>query len=419
MDPMEHSALRPYRVLDLTEGGYLIGARILADLGADVIKIEVPKGSSSRIAPYYQSIDHPERSLFWFAYCANKRGITLDIEKAEGRNLFKKLVKSADVVMESFQPGYLDDLELGYSSLEEINPILVMTSISLFGQNGPKACYKGSDLTAWASGGYLYLCGDPDRPPVWVSFPQASLLAGAESSCGTLTALWHRQMSGQGQHVDVSVQECVISPTMNTTIAWDLNEVDTVRPGWAFRIMATGVRIRQGVKCKDGYVVLHLMGGTALNEANMNSLVRWMDEEKLAPEWLRQINWIHDYDAAKLSQDLVDRVEDAVEKFAMTKTKMEFYEEGIKRRILVAPASSPADIRDNQQLDTRDYWVPLNHPELDASLNYCGPFAKLSESPIIYHRRAPLIGEHNEQIYEEEIGLSREQIIELTNTGII
>lgn len=419
MAPLENTALRPYRVLDLTEGGYLIGARALADLGADVIKVESPIGSPSRIAPFYKDIEHPERSLFWFAYCANKRGITLDIEKPEGRDLFRKLVKSTDVVMESYNPGYLDDLGLGYTSLEKINPLIVMTSISLFGQNGPKAHYKGSDLTAWASGGYLYLCGDPDRPPVWVSFPQASLLAGAEASCGSLTALWHRQMSKEGQHVDVSVQECVISPTMNTTIAWDMNEVDTVRPGWAFRIMATGVRIRQGIKCKDGYVVLHLMGGTALNEANMKSLVDWMDEEGLAPEWLRQINWIHDYDAAKLSQDLVDRVEDAVEKFAMTKTKMEFYEEGIKRRILVAPASSPADIWNNQQLHTRDYWAPLDHPELDATLTYCGPFAKLTKSPIIYHRRAPLIGEHNKQIYEEEMGLSKAKFIELKNTGVI
>ena len=139
--PKSNSA--PYRVLDLTEGGCMIGGRLLADLGADVIKIEPPGGSPSRIAPFYKDIPDPEKSLFWFAYNANKRGITLDMTKTEGQDLFKKLVKTADVVIESFAPGYLDSLKLGYADLCKIKPDIILASITPFGQNGPKAALSG------------------------------------------------------------------------------------------------------------------------------------------------------------------------------------------------------------------------------------------------------------------------------------
>src|SRR4030042_359261 len=150
--PKSDTALGPYRVLDLTEDGCMLCARMLGDLGADVIKIEPPVGSRSRIAPFYKDINDPEKSLFWFAYNTNKRGITLDITRGEGQGLFKKLVKTADIVMESFEPGYMGGLGLGYNDLTKIKPDIIVTSITFFGQSGPKSKYKGSDLTAWASG---------------------------------------------------------------------------------------------------------------------------------------------------------------------------------------------------------------------------------------------------------------------------
>ena len=201
-------SLSPYRVLDLSEGGCMIGGRILGDLGADVIRIEPPEGSASRIAPFYKDIRDPEKSLFWFAYSANKRGITLDLSKVSGRNLFKKLVKTADIIIESYAPGYMDSLRLGYNDLCRIKPDIIMASITPFGQTGPKAHRKSSDLTTWASGGYMNACGEPDRAPVWISFPQTALYGGTEAAIGALTALWHRQNTGEGQHVDVSMQEC-------------------------------------------------------------------------------------------------------------------------------------------------------------------------------------------------------------------
>src|SRR4030043_844506 len=184
------SALPQYRILDLTEGGCMLGGRLLGDLGADVIKIEPPGGSLSRSEPFYKETIDPEKSLLWFAYNHNKRGITLDLSKVEGQNLFKDLVKTTDVILESFEPGYLSGFKLGYSDLCQIKQDIILTSITPFGQSGPKGHYKGSDLTAWASGGYLYICGNPDRAPTWVSFPQASLFGGAEAAIGSLVALW-------------------------------------------------------------------------------------------------------------------------------------------------------------------------------------------------------------------------------------
>ncbi len=199
--------LEPYRVLDLTgERGYLCG-KLLGDLGADVIKIEKPGGDPGRnLGPFYKDIPDPEKSLYWFAFNANKRGITLNIETAQGQEIFKRLVGTADFVVESFAPGYMDSLGLGYSELSRINPRIIMTSITPFGQSGPYKDYKSSDIVDAAMGGILYPCGDPDRPPVQFAPPQSYYNAGVEAAIGTLMAHTYRQTSGQGQHVDVSIQ---------------------------------------------------------------------------------------------------------------------------------------------------------------------------------------------------------------------
>ena len=413
------SALKPYRVLDLTEGGCLIGARTLGDLGADVIKIEKPGGSPSRISPYYKDIPDPEKSLFWFAYCANKRGITLDIEKAQGQEIFKKLAMTADIIIESFKPGYMDSLGLGYSSLCSVKPDIILTSITWFGQSGPKSRFKGCELAAWASGAYLYISGDTDRPPVWISFPQACLNGGVEAASGSLAALHYRGLTGEGQHVDVSIQECVLSFNLNNTPMWDVNKYEVRRVG-AGIIIPTGVRFSLAVHCKDGYATLYIMGGGSQPLVNsMNNLVRWMDEEGMAPDWLRKMDWRNDYDALKITQELINKVESTIEQFTSTKTKAEFYEEVVKREVVGAPMATTKDIWENPQLRARDFWVEVQHPELGEKLTYCGPSVKLSETPLKHYCRAPLIGEHNQEIYEQELGISKENLAMLHRLNII
>ncbi len=414
------SALSPYRVLDLTEGGCMLGGRMLGDLGADVIKIEPPGGSPSRIAPFYRDIRDPEKSLWWFAYNFNKRGVTLNIALPAGQDLFKKLVATADIVLESFEPGYLGQLGLGYPDLAKIKPGIIMTSITLFGQSGPKAHYKGSDLTAWASGGYLNACGDPDRAPVWISFPQCELFGGADGAIGALTALWQRQKSGRGQHVDVSLQECAMSPTLNVLPMWGVNKVDYKRVGINLFIPTTGVRETIYYRCRDGYVMILLMGGNEPFVSSSARMVKWMADEGMSPEWLQKLDWATDYNAISLEQDLATRVAETVEKFTLTKTKAELYEIGaMKRNILIAPLSDTRDISQDVQLQFRGYWLKIAHPELREALTYCGPFIRMSESPLEYRLRPPLIGEHNQEIYGRELGISREELQALKQKEII
>ncbi len=203
--------LSPYRVLDLTDEKGLLCGKMLGDLGADVIKIERPGGDPARnMGPFYHDEVDPEKSLFWFAFNTSKRGITLDIETTDGQEVFKKLSKTADIVIESFSPGYLDKLGLEYTALEKINPQIIMVSITPFGQTGPYKDYKTSDIVAWAMGGRMQTIGDPDRRPLRISHhSQCYVHAGMEAAVGAMLALYYREMTGEGQQVDVSIQDCV------------------------------------------------------------------------------------------------------------------------------------------------------------------------------------------------------------------
>jgi benzylsuccinate CoA-transferase BbsE subunit len=414
------SALASLRVLDLTEGGCMIGGKLFADAGADVIKIEPPGGSPSRIGPYYKNIAEPEKSLYWFAFNTNKRGITLDLYNPEGQELFKKLAAKADIIIESLGIGVLSRLKLGYEDISRIKPDIIYTSITPFGQSGPKANLKASDLTIMASSGFLNACGDPDRAPVWIGFPQTSIYAGCEGAIGSMTAYWYKLASGEGQFVDVSMQESNISANMNSLQMWDMNKVEFSRVGAVSYVAATRVKQPIYFRCKDGYVMILALGGNPPYVPSSESLVKWMKEEGKCPEWLAQLNWWTDYNAAVLQQPLADKVGKAIEEFTLTKTKDELYEEGaFKRFILIAPVSSTKDISNDIQLKARNYWVKVPHPELNDSLPYCGQFVPMSETPVTVKQRAPLIGEHNTEIYVKELGMTTDQTKNLKTRGII
>lgn len=414
-------ALGPYRVLDLTQGGCLLCGKIFGDFGADVIKIERPGGDASRnIGPFYKDLAEPEKSLFWFAYNANKRSITLDIETEDGRDIFKRLVKTADFVIESFLPDYLQNKGLGYNVLSQLNPRIILTSITPYGQTGPKALYKASDLTSWASGVMMYMCGDPDRAPTWISTaPQAALNAGVDAFVASLIAHWHREAIGEGDHVDVSIQECVIWTTMGETLAWDMNRYISPRGGCR-KFFNNGLRTRWIFPCKDGAVVPSVRGGGGLVYGqSTRKLVKWMAEEGMAPEWLQNFDWENDYDTGTLTQAVVNKVEETIISFLVTKTKAELFEEACKRGILLVPVSNTEDLWHDSQLREREFWATVHHPELGDTLSYCGPFAKLSQTPCQIRRRAPLIGEHNKEIYQVELGISKEQCALLKEANVI
>ncbi|MFC1970568.1 CaiB/BaiF CoA transferase family protein [Chloroflexota bacterium] len=405
------------RALDLTdEKGFFCG-KVLADLGSDVIKIEPPGGDSARrIGPFYHDICHPEKSLFWFAYNTNKRGITLDIETKTGQDIFKKLVKTADFVIESYRPGYMEKLGLGYTQLSKVNPGIIMSSISPFGSDGPYKDYESSDIVNAAMGGVMYLYGDPDRPPVRVSCPQTHFNASIYAATGMLIAYHYRKTSGEGQHVDVSQQESMLPLTFNAIPHWLLNE-RLVRRSGSMRVGLSGPGIqRQTWPCQDGSIHFTLMGWKAGQKTN-TALVEWMDSEGMADEFLKSIDW-STFDMVHATKEWLQEVEDRFGKFFISHTKAGLFDEAINRRVMLYPVYSPEEVTEEVHLKSRDFWNEVEHPELGTTITYPGAFAKCSEYPIHIRQRAPLIGEHNEEVYEE-LGIFKEQKVALRQAGII
>ncbi|MCH8195608.1 MAG: CoA transferase [Chloroflexi bacterium] len=202
--------LPPHRVLDLTTVVGHLCCKILAEMGADVIKIEPTGGDTARdIGPFIDDIPSRNRSLQWFAFNASKRGVTLNLETADGRDIFRRLVEGADFVVESFKPGYLDSLGLGFDALRAIKPDLILTSITPFGQTGPYRGYAATDLVLMAMGGFMAENGYPDSPPIRMSVDQAYHHGGFYGAAASLTAHLDRARTGQGQHVDISIQEAL------------------------------------------------------------------------------------------------------------------------------------------------------------------------------------------------------------------
>ena len=407
--------LSPYRALDLTDEKGLLCGKILGDLGADVIKIEKPGGDSARnIGPFYKDIPDPEKSLFWFALNTSKRGITLNLESADGREIFKELVKTADFVIESFDPGYLDSLGLGYADLEKLNPRVIMVSITPFGQTGPYVKWKTADIVAWGMGGDMAPWGEPDRPPLHFSHhPQAYYHAGNDGAQGALTALFHRWTTGEGQQVDVSVQESVAQCLEHITGMWDINGRIQKRGG---SMMPTNHKTTQLWRCKDGWVSWSHGGNSVLSPSR--PLIEWMKEEGYTSEFLENFDW-EGAEFMKISQEEMDQIEGPTQEFFNVKTKAELLEGAVKHRIMLYPVNNTADILSNPQLQSRDFWQQVEHPELGTSLPYPGSFAFTSEARPSISRRAPLIGEHNAEIYEDEMGIPKERLIMLKQSGAI
>lgn len=411
-------ALEGYRALDLTdEKGFLCGF-ILGCLGVDVIKVEPPGGDKARmIGPFLDDSPHPERSLYWFAYNANKRGITLNLQIEKGREIFRRLVNKSHFVIESFQPGYMDKIGLGYRALMEINRSIILTSITPFGHNGPYRDFKAQDLVLMAMGGIAYLSGDPDRPPVRISFPQAYLHGGAEAAVATLIAHYYREKTGKGQWVDSSIQQSVFLSTFNASLFWELNRVILKRAGAWRTGLTSGTLQRQIWPCKDGYVNFPIYGGKVGATTNRR-LVEWMDSEGMADDFLKEVDW-NEFDIGRVDQETWDRIEGAILKFFASRTKEELYKTSLERDIMIFPVSTLGEIAENEQLRMRNFWVKLSHPELERDVTYPGPPVKAGLTPMKLKRRAPLVGEHNKEIYCYELGLSEMELNYLKEGGII
>ena len=409
--------LSPYRVLDLTDEKGVVCGRILGDFGADVIKVERPGGDPCRnIGPFYHGVPDLEKSLFWFAYNANKRGITLNLECADGKKIFQELIKSTAVVVESFPPGYMDSLGLGYLELSQVNPSLIMTSITPFGQTGPYRDFKGPDLITWSIGGMAQVSGDADKPPVRVSFPQSYPHGGAVGATGTIFALYYRGVTGEGQYVDVSIQEQVVRTLLNVRQFWDICGMKLTRAGQFRTGLSTISSQRLIWQCKDGYINFTTYGGVTGVTSN-RALVNWMNSDGVKDEYLNGIDW-DKYDIAKSTDEQFARIEAPLNRFFMKHTRAELFEGAIERGIMLYPVYSTKEIVEDPHLKDRAFWEELEHPELNEVIAYPGAFVKFSETSYGLRCRAPLIGEHNREIYAE-LGLSDEELSMLKQNKVI
>lgn len=412
--------LSSYRVLDLTdERGSFCGA-LLGRLGADVIKIEKPGGSSSRnIGPFFKDIPDPQKSLSWFAFNTDKRGVTLDLEKIEGREIFKKLIRTADVVIESSDPGYMDRLGLSYSELEKLHPGIIMTSIAPFGQTGPYVDrgYKVSDLVLLALGGVLFTSGSQGKVPVHISHvATAFLLSSADAAWSTAIALYWRGLSGQGQHVDLSMQESVEMLAHDQHACWRVVGSPVIQIGNDY-VSVNGNGSQWIWFLKDGFAGFTVTGGQ-WGETQIKPIVDWMDSEGMADEFIRNFDWANTV-VENLPIERREQILDYFRKFLKTKTKDEVFKKAAERNLALEVVSSCGDIMKHPQLEAREYWQKVEHDDLGVTLTYPGPIFQASETVNKIRHRAPLVGEHNIEIYEKEMGFSKEELIALKEAEII
>jgi benzylsuccinate CoA-transferase BbsE subunit len=406
------------RVLDLTsEPGHFAG-KLLGDLGADVVKVEPPAGDPIRHrGPFWGHADDRERSLAWLAYNTSKRGITLDVTKPRGRDLFLDLATRADVVLESHRPGTLDALGLGWSALHAKNPRLVLCSLTPWGQTGPYAGWRGSDLTAVAMSGNLHCTGDPDRAPVRCSMPVAHYHGSIEAALAVVFALWAREASGRGQHVDVAMQAAMVMPNMATASMSKMTGNRGARAGAFFR-QPKSVQ-REIWPCKDGWVTFALRGGPA-RVPGLIAIVALMDEHGMASEKLKATDW-KTYNHNLLSQDDVDALSAEFGAFFLSKTMTELFRFAVERNLMLAPANTAREIDASEQLAFREFFVDVEHPGR-GRLRHPGAFAKISsrdpsETAIGIRRPAPRLGEHTETVLGE-IGVTDAMLAELRHAGV-
>jgi len=407
MTPTQQAALRGVRVLELADASGVYCGKLLADMGSDVVKIERPGGDSTReMPPFWGGEPHPERGLFFLYTNTSKRGVTLDITRPEGQELFKTLAQTAQLVVETFPPGRLDDLGLGYEALREANPGLVLTSITGFGQTGPYRSFSSSDLVANALGGAMYVTGEEDDPPVRLAGFQALITASTFAAVSSMIALHHSAASGEGQHVDISLEETTASVAHICGVGkWREDGMIPRRRGTGlFHSTPSGT-----YPCKDGLVYM-----TVNRPLHWKALAQWIHEvtgnrEVLDPMFEGPASSRQPY------RELLDLfISDLTSQLSAD----EAYHEGQRRHIAVTPVNNAASVARDPHLAARSYFVELDHPGA-GRLRYPGAPYRNTETPWAIRGPAPGVGQHNQEIYGEELGLAAESLQALERDGII
>jgi len=351
------------RVVELVDNDASLAGKLLADLGAEVAKIENSRLDRSRTqGPFLQDETGKGRSLRWMAGNLGKQSIELNLDSKAGCTALEELVSTADIFIESTAPGYLAERGLDYGTLKIRNPSLVMVSISPFGQGGPYSSFVGDDLVLWAMGGMLYVTGKEDRPPLQISVPQSYLAAGAYAALSAMIASTHCRRTGKGQHVDLSVQACIPWVAQTAPDYWPCFSGVQKRGGTGWTIPSEveegGLRRTTIWRCLDGHVCAYLIAGGPGEKMNA-ALFKWMREEGFNPPESNGILWDY-FSLRKINQDLIDNIEYEMAKFFITMDKKRLFVEGQKRGVMVYPVMDIGEVLENEHLKSRCYWSSIS-----------------------------------------------------------
>ena len=398
-------ALEGLKVIECgVAGAAAYAGKLMADLGADVVKIEGPQGDPDRsLGPFPGGEPHPDKSgIFLYLNC-NKQGISLDLENARGKELLDRLLADADVLVHDYTPPEAGRLGVEYERLAAANPRLVMTSISPFGQTGPYRDYQAYDITTGSAGGWTWLNGwpgHPEMPPMKPFGHQTAYQAGVNAAVATMGALLWRLRSGKGQHIDVSAQECITAILEMTFAFWPYMQTPTAR--WGQR----PIHPIDFFQCKDGGWLFVL----CIEEQQWKSLVdlmgnpEWAEWEVFANRLVRAANW--------------DALKPMIQEWVSEWNTDDLYRAAQEKRIPFAPASTVADLLSSPHLKARGFFVEVAHPET-GSLTHPGAPYKLSRTPWEIRSPAPALGQHNESILCGHLGLSSSELASLREEGIV
>jgi crotonobetainyl-CoA:carnitine CoA-transferase CaiB-like acyl-CoA transferase len=409
---MTVGALDDIRVLDLTAETGAYCTKLLADLGADVIRIEPPEGDPLRnVAPFWHDERAADRSLAFFALNTNKRSVTLDVTHTDARPVFQKLVAGADIVVEDWRPGRLDAVGLGYDSLKKIKPAVIVTSVTGFGQTGPHARYAWADIVGIAMSGMMTLAGEKEDPPNKPYDSQGYIGASIQAAAGALMALLHRDNGHGGQHVDVSMQEALSINQETALQTYDMLKQIRTRTGrrGVIPIDIPGIGV---YSCADGEIFAYL--GTP-GGAPWTVMYDWMAREGKAEDlgdepyitMVRELNLrfltglVQEPDKLPARIQMLTHMHEVFTRFCASMSKWTLYEEGQKQRLMLGIISTPEDLAKNPQLAAREWYEDIEHEHLGGTVRYAGPPYRLSETPVTFRRRPPLPGEHNSEVYAE------------------
>jgi benzylsuccinate CoA-transferase BbsE subunit len=406
---MAEMALDGLRVVEFTDelGSYC--GRLLADLGAEVIKVEPPGGGRQRhTPPFYTSVEPgPDTSLAFWVHNTSKKSVVLDLDTSEGRGFAHALALSADVVLEDNRVGWMAARGAGYEQLHLEKPSLVYTSITGFGQSGPHASYAYSDIVGQAMGGVMTLAGEPADPPNMIYGNQANVSASIEAAQGTLLAVLYADATGVGQLVDVSAQEALSMSQETAMQQWDLQKTNRARQGerGAIPIPLPGIGV---YPTTDGHVVCYVL---APGGAEFSELVAWMREKGMAGDldqepyrgicdslnmgFLTQLT----REPARAGEAIpaLMHINALLTAFFASMPAREAYEEGQKRRLLQGIVSTPKDLAENTQLRSRNWFRKLEFDYLNAVIEFPGAPYRLSDTPVVIGR-PPRLGEHTDEV---------------------